>query len=202
MTRLPDPIQRLVAAFNRLPGVGPKTSLRYAYFLLSRHRTEVEQFARALMNLHSTMIRCEICGMDAERNPCLFCADAHRNQSELCIVAHSRDVHAIESSGSYHGRYYVLGGNLDALEGITPERLNVATLLKRVTEEPIREVILAMNPDIPGEATSMYLARTLKEYPLKITQLARGLQNGSDLEYTDPLTLGDALSGRREIQSA
>ena len=146
------------------------------------------------------MHRCGKCHLDSERDPCAYCTDEKRDVSVLCIVATSRDLHAIEGSRSYKGRYHVLGGHLDALEGITPERLNVATLLHRIDTEPITEIILAFNPDIPGEATSMYLARTLGPTGLKITALARGLQTGADLEYVDPLTLGDALTGRREVQ--
>jgi recombination protein RecR len=168
--------------------------------MLSHHPAEAQQFARALSDLHTAMHRCETCHLDSEHNPCEYCSDPTRNVSLLCVVAGSRDLHAIEASGSYRGKYHVLGGHLDALEGITPEKLNVATLLRRVDTEPISEIILAFNPDIPGEATSMYLARTLMPTGLRISALARGLQTGSDLEYVDPLTLGDALTGRREVK--
>lgn len=168
--------------------------------MLASHPADAQQFSRALADLHDNMHRCSVCFLDSEREPCVYCTDPSRDVSVLCIVAQSRDLHAVEASGSFHGKYHVLGGHLDALEGVTPEKLNVATLLKRIETEPISEVILAFNPDIPGEATSMYLARTLGPMGLKITALARGLQTGSDLEYVDPLTLGDALTGRREVQ--
>lgn len=200
MPRLPEPLARLIAAFSTLPGVGPKTALRYAYHVLSRHPAEAGQFAKALLELHANIKRCDACGLDSERNPCEFCSNSHRDQTTLCIVATSRDVHVIESSGVFKGRYHVLGNTLDALEGITPEQLNIPSLLRRIEREPITEIILAFNPDIPGEATSMYLARTLKPMGIRVSALARGLQTGSDIEYVDPLTLGDAIQGRREMK--
>ncbi|MFH0928151.1 MAG: recombination mediator RecR [bacterium] len=200
MNRIPEPLQKVVAAFSKLPGVGPKTALRYAYFLLSREPYEAEQMARAFLNLHAGMTRCRFCHLDSEKSPCEFCMAENRDDHQICVVAYSRDVHAIETSGSYKGRYHVVGGHLDALEGVTPEYLNIGSLLNRLREGNITEVILAFNPDITGEATSMYLARAVKQFPVRITKLARGLQTGTDLEYADPLTLGDALEGRREVK--
>jgi len=199
MPRLPEPLARLVAAFSRLPGVGPKTALRYAYHVLGRHPVEAEQFSRALAELHRNMKRCSMCFLDSERDPCVYCSDSARDQGVLCVVATSRDLHAVEASGSYRGRYHVLRGLLDALEGIGPESLTINQLKSRLHTEPIKEVILALNPDIPGESTSLFLSREIASLGLRVTKLARGLQTGSDLEYVDPLTLGDALEGRREV---
>jgi len=199
MRKFPAPIHNVVAALTRFPGVGPKTALRYAFTLLRMRQDEREQIARAIVDLQHVQT-CTQCYTHAEDTICSICKDEKRSTSVLCVVSESRDISTIEAANAYHGKYLVLGGVLNPIEGYTPETLNVKDLVDRLEANPdIKEVILAFSPDVHGETTMMYLARKVKELDRRATRLARGLPIGADLEYTDEVTLGDALLGRSEM---
>lgn len=187
-----------MSALGRLPGVGPKTALRYAYALLRLPKHEIEMVARSIAGLRDIRT-CTTCFMHSEQDTCPFCLDSKRSSEALCVVAESRDISTMEATGAYHGRYFVLGGVLNPLDGQTPENLNVKALENHIGGRPeIKEIILAFSPDVHGETTILFLSRLVKSLGRKSTRLARGLPMGADIEYADEVTLGDALIGRRE----
>lgn len=198
---LPKSLKNLSEELGKLPGVGPKTALRYAYHFFYSPPEEVAALAKNLLRLHEETRWCSICGNAAETNPCFLCGDQTRDKELLCVVAHPRDIGNIEKTKVYRGHYHVLGGTISPIDGGTPERLRLQSLKTRLqNSSQIKEIILAFNPDIEGETTILYLARFLKEWPLvKISRLARGLPLGGELEYTDEVTLGEALKGRRNV---
>jgi recombination protein RecR len=197
MPALPEPIARAAAAFDRLPGLGPRAALRYVYWLMTQPKETLLGFARSLEQLAGAMRHCESCHQWAEASPCTICRDTHRDTRVLCIVATSQDLRSIEETGAFKGRYHVLNGTIDPLEGRTPETLTVSALLKRLNEKTRpEEVILALDADIPGDTTSLYLRKQLEPLGIRVTRLARGLPTGAALEYADPLTLTEALSHR------
>ncbi len=199
MRKFPAPIHNVVAALTRFPGVGPKTALRYAFTLLRMRQDEREQLARAIVDLQHVQT-CSQCFAHAEDPICSICTDDKRSSDVLCVVSESRDISTIEAANAYNGRYLVLGGVLNPIDGMTPETLKVEEMVDRIESNPdIREVILAFSPDVHGETTMMFLARKVKELDRRATRLARGLPIGADLEYTDEVTLGDALLGRSEM---
>ena len=199
MRAYPKPIQDLTAAFSVLPGVGPKTALRYVFHLLKQPKASLASFAHAVEHLQEAMAICAVCRTYTTDELCEICRDPRRDRTVLCVVAHPRDVGTLDAAG-FPGRYHVLGGVLSPLEGMTPDVLEVASLFTRLTDEPaLREVVLAFNPDVDGEATMMYLSRQLKNRGVRTTRLARGLPVGSDLEFADEVTLGDALKRRWDI---
>lgn len=198
MRKFPAPIHNAVAALGRLPGVGPKTALRYAFSLLRLSPDELDMFARSIEGLKHVSL-CERCFTYAEKRVCDICSDVTRNQKLLCVVSEARDISTIEATGIYRGVYFVLGGVLNPIDGQTPETLNVAQLGTRLkTDAEIGEVILAFSPDVHGETTILYLSRLIKNLGRKTTRLARGLPMGADIEYADEVTLASALSGRSE----
>jgi recombination protein RecR len=199
MRRFPESIQNLVAAFTRLPGVGPKTALRYVYALLKLPKNELAIFAQQINQLAERVKVCATCRTYTEMETCDICLDERRDTSTLCVVEVARDISTIESTGAYHGRYFVLGGTLNPLEGHTPETLNVSALREYLTANAVGEIILAFSPDIHGETTMMYLTKELRNAAPKITRLARGLPTGAALEFADEVTLGAAIASRREI---
>lgn len=200
MRRFPAPIHNLVAAFSTLPGVGPKTALRYVFALLRQSKNDVEYFSRAMLALTRDITVCQLCKTYSEAELCEVCRDSRRITDALCVVAEPRDISTIEATGAYHGRYFVLGGSLDLVEGVTPDVLNIRKLMQRLeTESGIGEVILAFSPNVHGETTMLYLAKLIKKLNRKTTRLARGLPLGADLEFADEITLGESLSGRREV---
>jgi recombination protein RecR len=193
MPALPDPIQNAAAAFDSLPGVGPRAALRYAYFLVTQPREVVERFARSLQSLADRIRTCETCGQWSDRSPCSVCSDPTRDQSIICVVATSPDVQSVEETGVFKGRYHVLGGTLDPIEGRTPDSLTIAQLVSRLRSTPtITEVILALDTDVPGDVTCLYIRKQLESLPI------RGLPTGAALEYADAHTLADALKNRKE----
>ncbi|MFZ2681976.1 MAG: recombination mediator RecR [Patescibacteria group bacterium] len=199
MRKFPAPIHNAMAALGKLPGVGPKTALRYTFALLHLKRGELELVAKSLDNL-KFVTTCNRCFTYAEANLCELCQDQKRNQKLLCIVAESRDIATIEATGIFHGVYLVLGGVLNPVDGFTPDKLNVKQLQDRLKLEPdISEIILAFSPDVHGETTILYLSRMLKNLGKRTTRLARGLPMGADIEYADEVTLASALSGRSEL---
>lgn len=197
----PAPIQSLIDHFRRLPGVGPKTAERFVFHLLRTPPASVQEFARTLTQLHQSIGRCLVCGTFAESSPCRICADPRRDRSVLCVVADPPDILAIERSDAFRGVYHVLDGLLAPIDGVGPAQLRIAELLARIPEDrtDIREIVFAFDPTIEGETTVHYLVRALAGRTVRLTRLARGLPVGGDLEYADPITVSDAMSGRREV---
>ena len=193
-------IEELVAEFARLPGVGRKTAQRLTYFLLKQPRETSARLARAVEALGERVRACTRCGNLTEADPCGICADPRRDPSTVCVVEEASDVMAIERAGEFRGVYHVLGGRLSPLDGVGPEQLAIAGLVKRVENGAgIREVILATNASVEGEATAHYVERVLAPYPVTVSRLARGLPAGSELEYADGETIAQALSARRAV---
>lgn len=195
--RFPEPVERLLASLNALPGVGPKTALRYMYAVLRWKSNERGELAAALLELNKTLLTCTRCRTLSDENPCAICKDPRRDPRIVCVVAEPQDLLALESTGAYNGLFYVLGAVISPLEGIRPEDLEIRSLIDRILQEEIQEIILALDPDAEGETTTLYLTKVLKQYPVSITRLGRGIPVGGDLEYADALTLKDALSGRK-----
>ncbi len=195
----PEPLARLIQEFTRLPGIGPKTAQRLAFFVLRMEERDVMSLAGALTDAKRKIARCSVCFNLADTQPCRICRDPGRDQATLCVVEEANDLIAMEKTRNYSGLYHVLEGALSPLEGVGPEALRIPELLKRLKSSSFREVILATNPTVEGEATAMYLARLLKPLGLKVTRIARGIPVGGDLEYADEVTLSRALEGRREV---
>jgi len=201
MDTTPRAVTRLIEEFHRLPGIGPKTAQRLTFYLLRAPKENAQALADALAQLKENIVTCSICANIAEQNPCAICRDESRDRSIVCVVEEPLDVLAIERTREYHGLYHVLHGAISPVEGIGPEDLRVGELLTRIQKDSgIKEIVLATNPNLEGEATAMYLERLLKPSTgIKITRLARGLPMGSDLEYADEVTITRALEGRREV---
>lgn len=195
----PEPIQRLIEAFHRLPGIGPKSAQRLAYHILGTSEQEAAALADSVMDVKRRIRLCSSCLNITERDPCGYCSDERRDGSMVCVVEQPLDVLAIERSGGYRGRYHVLHGVLNPMDGVGPEDIHVRELVVRLQAGAIQEVIMATNPSLEGEATAMYIQRLVGPAGVKVTRLARGLPSGADLEYTDDVTLARALEGRREI---
>jgi recombination protein RecR len=191
-------IEDLVGEFARLPGIGRKTALRLTYFLLRSTPDEVRRLARAIEAIAERVRPCSVCGNLTERQPCEICTDPRRDRSTICVVEEASDIAAVEAAREYRGLYHVLGGRLSPLDGIGPDDLAIASLLDRV-RAGVREVILATNPSVDGEATATYLHRALAPLGVRVTRLARGLPVGGDLEYADGVTIAQALAGRQEM---
>jgi recombination protein RecR len=201
VTSLPAPVISLAAALGRLPGIGPRSAERLALHLVQSDPASVRQLADALLTARERVSSCESCGGLTESQPCPVCADPRRDTSLLCIVERALDILSLEKSGTFKGRYHVLGGKLSPLNGIGPEDLRIAELDRRLDRQPVGEVILALGSDVEGDATAHYLARRLTPRGARISRLAQGLPAGSGLEFADELTLSRALEGRREVAS-
>ena len=195
------PVQSLVDELGRLPGIGPKSAQRIAFYLLKAAPEDANRLARAVVEAKERVSWCRRCFNFAEGELCVYCRDDRRDSTLLCVVEEPRDIVAVERTQEYRGRYHVLLGAISPIEGIGPEQLKIKELLARVNDESVKEVILATNPNIEGEATAMYLARLLKPLGLRVTRIASGLPVGGDLEYADEVTLGRALEGRREVDA-
>lgn len=201
MRRFPEPISNLVAAFSRLPGVGPKTALRYVFYLLKQPKSDLAVMARSLTQLGERIKVCSRCYVYTEMETCEICINPKRDSNLLCVVEESRDIATIEATGSFNGLYHVLGGNLNPIEGITPEVIRFRELKQRLVAEPhVNEVILALSPTAHGETTIMYLSKQLGAHDVQLTRLARGLPIGATLEFADEVTLGDALKYRKQTK--
>ncbi|HET8642763.1 MAG TPA: recombination mediator RecR [Pseudonocardiaceae bacterium] len=193
-------VQDLIDELGRLPGVGPKSAQRIAFYLLAADPADVTRLADTLARVKDSVLFCEVCGTVAEQTRCRICANPRRDATVICVVEEPKDVLAVERTREYTGRYHVLGGALDPLSGIGPDQLRIRELLARIGAEDVREVILATDPNTEGEATATYLIRLLRDFPgLRVTRLASGLPMGGDLEFADELTLGRALSGRHTV---
>ena len=205
MAPLAQPVSNLIDAFSRLPGIGPKSASRLAYFLLRSDEEIALSLASALQELKAETLFCSLCHNIADKDPCAICDNDQRDKSIICIVEEPLDVQAIERTGSFHGLYHVLHGAISPVEGIGPDDLKLRELLNRLQpggqpdEVETRELLVATNPNLEGEATAMYIARLIKPQGIRITRLARGLPTGGDLEYADEMTLSNALAGRLEM---
>ncbi len=195
------PVQELIDELGRLPGVGPKSAQRIAFYLLKLPRDDALRLARSITEVKDRVSFCTRCFNIAEGDECMICTDTKRDTTLLCVVEEPRDIVAVEKTGEFRGRYHVLQGAISPIEGIGPDQLKVKELLERLDAESIEEIILCTNPNIEGEATAMYLSRLLQPLGVKTTRIASGLPVGGDLEYADELTLGRALEGRREVPS-
>jgi recombination protein RecR len=199
MASLPEPIAALIAALNKLPGIGPRSAERLALFLVQSEAAAVKQLADTLITARDRIKTCEICGSLTEQNPCAVCSDGRRDATLVCLVERAVDIITVEKSGTYHGKYHVLGGKISPLNGVEPEDLRIAELENRLTKEPIKEIVIALGTDVEGDATSHYLAKRLGRPGLKLSRIAHGIPAGSGLEFADELTLTHALAGRREM---
>ena len=195
----PEPIAKLIDSFSRLPGIGPKTAARLAFYVLRMKEDDVVNFAKALVSVKRNLLYCSVCCNITDTDPCRICSDKNRDRSVICVVQEAKDLVAMERMKEFHGMYHVLQGAISPMEGIGPDDIRVAELLKRLADEEVQELILATNPNIEGEATAMYLSRLVKPFGLKVTRIAHGLPVGGDLEYADEVTLSKALEGRREL---
>lgn len=199
MAGLPDPITALTAALNKLPGIGPRSAERIALHLVQADPTAVKSLADAILQARERIHFCPICGALTEKTPCDICTDPRRDASIVCVVEQPVDILSLEKSGTYRGKYHVLGGKISPLDGVEPEDLRIAELEQRLKQEPLKEVVIALGTDVEGDATGFYLAKRLARAELKITRIAHGLPAGSGLEFADELTLSRALEGRREM---
>jgi recombination protein RecR len=192
-------IDELTGELARLPGIGRKTALRLTFHLLKAPAEEAQRLSRAILAVRERVRSCERCGNLTEESPCAICTSPRRDGALVCVVEESSDIMAIERTGEYRGLYHVLGGRLSPLDGIGPAELNVKPLLERLAAGPVREVVLATNPSVEGEATALYLHRLIAPFGTRVTRIARGLPVGGDLEYADGVTIAEALNGRREL---
>jgi len=194
-----EPIARMVAQLSRLPGIGQKSAQRLAYHIIGMPMEEVRELATAVYNGRKAIRYCEQCGNYATDDLCDICADERRRNGQICVVRDPRDVAAIERMRDFHGTYHVLHGTLSPMDGVGPEDIRIKELLSRLQDDSVKEIILATNPDIEGEATAAYIARLVKPMGLLVTRIAHGVPVGSDLEYADEITLSKAMEGRREM---
>lgn len=194
------PLARLIEELYKLPGIGPKSAQRLAYHILRRPAADARALASAILEVKEKIALCSLCQNVTDIDPCRVCTDPQRDRTTICVVEEPLDILAIERAGSYRGLYHVLHGAISPVDGIGPEDLKIAPLIDRLRSQQVKEVILATNPNLEGEATAMYLARQLRPLGLTITRLARGLPVGGDLEYADDITLTRALEGRQEME--
>ncbi|MFH1088638.1 MAG: recombination mediator RecR [Patescibacteria group bacterium] len=199
MYLLPKSVSKLIDELSQLPGIGPKTAARLTFFLIKSPQMDIKGLGEAFLNLKANLIYCSQCHNIADSDPCAICEDTSRDAKTLCVAEEPIDVLVIEKSGSFKGKYHVLGGRLSPLEGITAEQLELASLVQRVQSDGIVELIIATNHNIEGETTALYIERMLANSHVKITRIASGLPMGSDLEYADEVTLVRAFEGRREV---
>ena len=195
----PEAISKLINKLSELPSVGPKTAERYAFYLLKQSQEKLNDLSIAIKELKEKTIICQECQMISEKNPCFLCSDNNRESDLLCLVENSQDLIAIESTGQFKGKYFVLGALINTIKEIGPENLAIRKLLKKIETNKVKEVIIALNFTLEGETTTLYLKRLLKD-KVKISRLAKGLPAGSDLEYADELTLASALKNRNELK--
>ena len=194
----PQSISKLIEEFSKLPGIGPKTAQRLAFYVLNMQEADVRAFSEALINAKTNIKYCSVCGNLTDEDPCQICRNTSRDSEVICVVQEPRDVIAMEKTREFRGLYHVLHGAISPLEGIGPDDIKIKELLKRLTPET-KEVIIATNPNVEGEATAMYISRLIKPIGIKVTRIAHGVPVGGDIEYADEVTLSKALEGRREI---
>lgn len=195
----PKSIASLIEHFQKFPSVGPKSAQRMAFYLLRMPRTEVEKFAQSMIDAKENTKTCEICFNLSATSPCEICTSSQRDKATICVVAETKDLIAIEKTNEYKGLYHVLQGLISPMDGIGADDIRIKELLNRLTDENVREVILALSPSVEGEATSLYLSKLIKPFGVKISRIAFGLPVGADLEYADEITIAKAIEGRREL---
>lgn len=193
------PLAKLIEQFQKLPGIGPKSAQRMAFHMLKMPDSDVNKFTSAIIEAKQTVKYCSKCFNMSSSDPCEICSSSNRDESTICVVAETKDLIAIEKTNEYKGLYHILQGLISPLDGIGPEEIRIKELLQRAADAKVTEIILAINPTVEGEATSLYLSKILKPFGIKTTRIAFGLPIGGDLEYVDELTLTRALEGRREI---
>ncbi|MDO6353480.1 recombination mediator RecR [Caloramator sp. CAR-1] len=198
MNFYPHSLLKLIDEFTKFPGIGPKTAQRLAFHVLNMDEKDVESFSKALVDAKKNIKYCSVCGNLTDVDPCIICKNTERDKTTICVVEEPKDVIAMERTREFFGIYHVLHGSISPLGGIGPDDIRIKELLSRITPE-VKEVILATNPNVEGEATAMYIARLLKPLGVKVTRIAHGIPVGGDLEYADEVTLSKALEGRREI---
>lgn len=194
-----EPVSRLIEELSKLPGIGPKSAARLTYYLLRIPEAEARALAEAIIAVKEKTVLCASCQNITDSNPCAVCASRERDHSIICVVKEPLDILALERTGQYRGLYHVLHGVISPMDGIGPDDLKIKELLQRLKTSSVKEVILATNPNLEGEATAMYLQRLLSPFSIRLTRLARGLPVGGDLEYADEVTLTHALEGRQEM---
>jgi recombination protein RecR len=199
MPALPDAVTALIAELGKLPGIGPRSAERIALHLVQTDADASGRLAQTILRARERIRLCEVCGALTEQSPCPTCADPRRDASLVCVVERPVDIISIEKSGTFRGRYHVIGGKISPLNGVEPDDLRIADLERRLGHEPIKEIVIALGTDVEGDATSFYLAKRLAREGLRITRIAHGLPAGSGLEFADELTLSRALEGRREF---
>ena len=201
MIQYPSEIQKLIESFCILPGIGRKTAEKFVFYLLKQDKVQLEIFADNLRNISQSSFTCPHCyNFSGSQGPCQICSDPNRDKATICVVEETHDLNVIENTREFKGLYHVLGGKIDPAEGMTPDKLTINRLIERVKSNNISEIILALNPDLQGEGTSLYLKKLLSPFDIKITLLARGLPMGSDIEYADEVTLSNAIKGRFELK--
>lgn len=193
-------IEILTEEFNKLPTIGKKTAQRLAFAVLEMEREEVEVFAKALLEVKDKVRKCSVCGNFSEEDICSICSDATRDHKTICVVEDSKDISALERAKSYKGIYHVLHGKIAPLSGKSLDQLNIQTLVERVDKNGVKEVIMALNPDLEGETTSMYLTKLLKNFDIRISRIASGIPMGGNLEYSDMATIIKSMEGRRDLK--
>jgi recombination protein RecR len=193
------PVARLIEEFHKLPGIGPKSAQRLTYYLLRAPADEARALAQAIIEVKEKTVLCSVCQNIADSDPCAICSNPERDHGAICVVEEPLDILALERAGAYRGLYHVLHGVISPMDGVGPEDLKVQELLSRLRSGEVREVIMATNPNLEGEATAMYIGRLISPLGVKVTRLARGLPVGADLEYADNVTLARALEGRQEV---
>ncbi len=193
------PLANLIEYFQKMPGIGPKSAQRIAFHLLKMPISEVEKFAAAMITAKETIHYCDVCFNMSASNPCEICSNPNRDNTTICVCAETKDLIAIENTNEYKGKYHVLQGLISPIDGIGAEDIRIKELLQRIAKDDVKEVIIALNPSVEGEATSLYLTKLLKPFNIKISRIAFGIPIGSDIEYADEITLAKAIECRREI---
>ena len=199
MSDVAEPVSRLIDQFKKLPGIGTKSAQRLAFFVLKMDAEDANQLAETIIEVKRSIRRCSTCNNLTDVDPCHFCTHPTRSEKVLCIVEESNNILPVEKTHSFNGRYHVLMGSLSPLKGVTPDRLAITSLLRRLESGAIEEVIVATNPNVEGETTALYLSKLIKPLGIRVTRLALGLPVGGDLEYADEVTMAKALEGRREL---
>jgi recombination protein RecR len=199
MADVAEPVNRLIDQFKKLPGIGTKSAQRLAFFVLKMDAEDANQLAETIMEVKRSIRRCSVCNNLTDIDPCHFCSHPTRSEKVLCIVEESNNILPVEKTHTFNGRYHVLMGSLSPLKGVTPDRLAITSLLRRLESGTFEEVIVATNPNVEGETTALYLSKLIKPLGIRVTRLALGLPVGGDLEYADEVTMAKALEGRREL---
>ncbi|MGL6120823.1 MAG: recombination mediator RecR [Fusobacteriaceae bacterium] len=192
-------LEKLIDEFNRLPGIGRKSAVRIAFHIISMKKEDVENFSFAINEAKEKIKKCHVCGNLTEKEICNICEDESRDKNTICIVEDSRDIISFEKTGKYKGEYHVIGAKIAPLRGVTPDKLNLEALLVRIAKNDIKEIIIAINPDLEGETTTLYLTKILKPFNVKITRIASGIPMGGNIEYADSATISRSLEGRQEL---